>query len=174
TMSLKQILVAYLEHQREIIRRRTEFDLKKAQDRAHILEGLRIALDHIDAIIELIRSSNTAEIAKNELINRYQLSDKQAQAILDMRLVRLTGLERGKIETEYTDLLKSIEDFKDILAKPERIDQIIYQELLDIANKFGDERRTELQVGDVSSIEDEDLIDEEEVLISLTHKGYIK
>ncbi|WP_439425456.1 DNA gyrase subunit A [Oenococcus alcoholitolerans] len=173
-MSLKEILFAYLEHQREVIRRRTEFELKKAQDRAHILAGLRIALDHIDAIIDLIRSSSTAEYAKRELISRYQLSDRQAQAILDMRLVRLTGLERDKIESEYQDLLKSIENLKDILAKPKRIDQIIYQELLDIANKFGDDRRTELQVGDVTSIEDEDLIAQEDVLISLTHQGYIK
>jgi len=153
---LKEILVAYLEHQQEVIRRRTEFDLKKAEARAHILEGLRIALDHIDAIITIIRGSKTAEIAKTQLMADYALSDKQAQAILDMRLVRLTGLERDKVEDEYQELVARIADFKDILAKPERIDAIIYQELLEIQDKFGDERRTELQVGDVTSIEDED------------------
>ncbi|MBM7616961.1 DNA gyrase subunit A [Weissella uvarum] len=172
--SLKEILVAYLEHQQEVIRRRTEFDLKKAEARAHILEGLRIALDHIDAIINIIRGSKTAEIAKTQLIKDYALSDKQAQAILDMRLVRLTGLEREKVEDEYQELVAKIADFKDILAKPERIDAIIYEELLDIQERFGDERRTELQVGDVTSIEDEDLIEEEDVLVSLTRGGYIK
>lgn len=171
---LKEILVAYLEHQQEVIRRRTEFDLQKAEARAHILEGLRIALDHIDEIITIIRGSKTAEIAKSQLINDYALSDKQAQAILDMRLVRLTGLERDKVEDEYQDLVAKIADFKDILAKPERIDAIIYQELLEIQDKFGDDRRTELQVGDVLSIEDEDLIEEEDVIISLTRAGYIK
>ncbi|WP_307994494.1 DNA gyrase subunit A [uncultured Weissella sp.] len=171
---LKEILVAYLEHQQEVIRRRTEFDLKKAEARAHILEGLRIALDHIDAIITIIRGSKTAEIAKTQLMADYALSDKQAQAILDMRLVRLTGLERDKVEDEYQELVAKIADFKDILAKPERIDAIIYQELLEIQDKFGDERRTELQVGDVTSIEDEDLIEEEDVIVSLTRGGYIK
>ncbi|MCB6840535.1 DNA gyrase subunit A [Weissella viridescens] len=171
---LKEILVAYLEHQQEVIRRRTEFDLKKAEARAHILEGLRIALDHIDAIITIIRGSKTAEIAKTQLMADYALSDKQAQAILDMRLVRLTGLERDKVEDEYQELVARIADFKDILAKPERIDAIIYQELLEIQDKFGDERRTELQVGDVTSIEDEDLIEEEDVIVSLTRGGYIK
>lgn len=173
-LSLKEILQYYLEHQEKVVRRRTEFDLKKAQARAHILEGLRIALDHIDAIISIIRNSQTSEIAKNQLIENYGLSDRQAQAILDMRLVRLTGLEREKIENEYQGLMNSIADYKDILAHTERIHQIIYDELLEIQNKFGDERRTELQVGDVTSIEDEDLIEEEDVIISLTHNGYIK
>ncbi|MCW0953526.1 DNA gyrase subunit A [Weissella ceti] len=173
-LSLKDMLKAYLKHQQEVIRRRTEFELKKAEARAHILEGLRIALDHIDAIIKIIRSSNTAEIAKTQLINDYALSDKQAQAILDMRLVRLTGLERDKIENEYQELMAQIAEFKDILAKPERIDAIIYTELLEIQEKHGDDRRTELQIGDVTSIEDEDLIEEEDVIVSLTRGGYIK
>lgn len=173
-LSLKQILIYYLEHQEEVIRRRTAFDLKKAQARAHILEGLRIALDHIDEIIAIIRKSQTSEIAKNQLMDNYGLSDKQAQAILDMRLVRLTGLEREKIESEYQDLLKSIADYKAILASKERINQIIYEELLEIQRKFGDPRRTELMIGEVLSLEDEDLIEEEEVAVTLTHNGYIK
>ncbi|CAH1857193.1 DNA gyrase subunit A [Convivina intestini] len=174
TLSLKQILVAYLEHQREVIRRRTVFELNKAQAREHILEGLRIALDHIDAIINIIRSSKTSDEAKDRLINGYSLSDKQAQAILDMRLVRLTGLERDRLEDEYQKLVALILDLKDILAHEERIDRLIYDELLDIQNRFGDERRTELQVGDVTSIEDEDLIEQEDVIITLTRNGYIK
>ncbi|MBZ1506303.1 DNA gyrase subunit A [Leuconostoc mesenteroides] len=174
TMSLKEILVAYLAHQREVIRRRTVFELQKAQARAHILEGLRIALDHIDEIITIIRSSKTSEEAKTRLINGYALSDKQAQAILDMRLVRLTGLERDKIEEEYQKLVALIADLKDILAHEERVDEIIYNELLEIQTKFGDKRRTELQIGDVLSIEDEDLIEEEDVIVTLTNSGYIK
>lgn len=174
TMSLKAILESYLTHQREVIRRRTAFDLQKAQARAHILEGLRIALDHIDAIITIIRSSATSEEAKTRLIDGYALSDKQAQAILDMRLVRLTGLERDKIEDEYQKLVELIADLKDILAHQERVDQLIYDELLEIQTKFGDERRTELQVGDVTTLEDEDLIEEEDVIITLTRNGYIK
>ena len=174
TMSLKEILVAYLAHQREVIRRRTVFELQKAQARAHILEGLRIALDHIDEIITIIRSSKTSEEAKTRLINGYALSDKQAQAILDMRLVRLTGLERDKIEEEYQKLVALIADLKDILAHEERVDEIIYNELLEIQTKFGDKRRTELQVCDVLSIEDEDLIEEEDVIVTLTNSGYIK
>ncbi len=174
TMSLKAILEAYLTHQREVIRRRTAFDLQKAQARAHILEGLRIALDHIDAIINIIRSSATSEEAKTRLIDGYALTDKQAQAILDMRLVRLTGLERDKIEDEYQKLVELIADLKDILAHQERVDQLIYDELLEIQTKFGDARRTELQVGDVTTLEDEDLIEEEDVIITLTRNGYIK
>ncbi|MCH4169762.1 MAG: DNA gyrase subunit A [Lactobacillus sp.] len=173
-LNLKQILQYYLQHQESVIRRRTQFDLRKAEARAHILEGLRIALDHVDAIITLIRNSPTGEVAKNELMDQYHLSDKQAQAILDMRFVRLTGLERNKIESEYNELQANISDYKDILAKPERINQIIYEELLEIQKKFGDDRRTELLVGEVLSIEDEDLIEEEESAITLTHNGYIK
>ena len=173
-LSLKEILQYYLVHQEEVIRRRTEFDLKKAKARAHILEGLRIALDHIDEIIRIIRGSQTGEVAKNTLMSQFALSDKQAQAILDMRLVRLTGLERDKIEAEYNDLMATIADLEDILARSERIDQIIYEELLEIQKRFGDERRTELLVGEELSLEDEDLIEEQEVMIVLTHNGYVK
>ena len=173
-LSLKEILQYYLEHQENVVRRRTEFGLKKAENRAHIVAGLRIALDHIDEIINIIRNSQTSEIAKNQLMENYGLSDRQAQAILDMRLVRLTGLEREKIEAEYKKLMAAIADYKDILAHQERINQIIYDELLEIQKKFGDKRRTELQVGDITNIEDEDLIEEESIIVTLTHNGYIK
>lgn len=173
-LGIKEILSQYLKHQESVIRRRTEFDLKKAKARAHILEGLRIALDHIQAIIDIIRNSQSGDIAKDRLINEYSLSDKQAQAILDMRLVRLTGLERNKVEAEYQKTMEAIADYQDILARPERVHQIIYEELLDIQDRFGDERRTELMVGEALSIEDEDLIEEESVVIALTHNGYIK
>nr|WP_261809914.1 DNA gyrase subunit A [Levilactobacillus humaensis] len=173
-LGLKAILQYYLDFQLEVIQRRTAFELRKAEARAHILEGLRIALDHIDAIITIIRQSQTAEVAKNELMTRYSLSNKQSQAILDMRLVRLTGLEREKVEKEYNDVMANIKDYKEILASRERQQSIIYDELLEIQNKFGDDRRTELMVGEVLSLEDEDLIAEEDVIISLTHNGYIK
>lgn len=173
-LSLKEILEHYLKHQEVVIRRRTEFDKRKAEARAHILEGLRIALDHIDAIINIIRSSESDEQAKQTLIKEYTLSDRQAQAILDMRLRRLTGLERDKIENEYQDLRKLIADLTDILANHDRILQIIQDELEDIKQRFNDERRTELLVGEVLSLEDEDLIEEENVVIALTHNGYIK
>ena len=173
-LSLKEILQYYLEHQEDVVRRRTQFDLKKAQSRLHIVEGLRIALDHIDEIINIIRQSQTSEVAKSQLMNNYGLSDRQAQAILDMRLVRLTGLEREKIEAEYKKLTDAIADYKDILAHRERINQIIYDELMEIQRKFGDKRRTELQVGDITNIEDEDLIEEQDIIVTLTHNGYIK
>lgn len=173
-LSLKRILVDYLEFQKEVITRRTEFEKKKAEARAHILEGLRIALDHIDEIIHIIRSSNSDDEAKQTMIERFAFSDRQAQAILDMRLRRLTGLEREKIENEYQDLLALIADLADILAKPERVVEIIRTELGEIGARFGDDRRTELLVGEVLSLEDEDLIEEEEVVITLTNKGYIK
>ena len=173
-LSLKRILVDYLDFQKEVITRRTEFEKKKAEARAHILEGLRIALDHIDEIIHIIRSSNSDDEAKQTMIERFAFSDRQAQAILDMRLRRLTGLEREKIENEYQDLLALIADLADILAKPERVVEIIRTELGEIGARFGDDRRTELLVGEVLSLEDEDLIEEEEVVITLTNKGYIK
>lgn len=173
-LSLKQILQHYLEHQINVVRRRTEFDLKKAQSRDHIVQGLLIALDHIDEIIKIIREAQTSEIAKEQLIDRYTLDDRQAQAILDMRLVRLTGLEREKIENEHQKLTEAIADYQDILAHEERINQIIYDELLEIQRKFGDPRRTELQIGDITDIEDEDLIEEEDIVVTLTHNGYIK
>lgn len=135
---------------------------------------MRIALDHIDEIIRIIRGSQNSDIAKAQLIQNFGLDDRQSQAILDMRLVRLTGLERDKIEAEYQDLQAKIADYKDILAKPERIDEIIYNELLDIQKRFGDDRRTKIAEGEAVSIEDEDLIEQKDVLLTLTHNGYIK
>lgn len=174
TLSLKEILTHYLNHQREVIRRRTQFDKKKAEDRAHILAGLRVALDHIDAIITLLRQSETGAVAKAALIKDYELSDRQAQAILDMRMVRLTGLEREKIEQEYQELVEWIAELEAILSSPERIDQIIEEELQEVAKRHGDKRRTELLVGEALSIEDEDLIEEEEIAITLSNSGYMK
>jgi DNA gyrase subunit A len=174
TLSLKDILTHYLDHQREVITRRTKFDKNKAEKRAHILEGLRTALDHIDAIISIIRGSDTGAIAKETLMSQYDLSDRQAQAILDMRMVRLTGLEREKIEDEYQDLIALISDLEDILNNPERVDAVIEDEMIEIADKYGDDRRTELMVGEALSIEDEDLIEEEEVVVTLSHNGYMK
>lgn len=173
-LTLKQMLEYYLHHQEDVITRRTKFELKKAEARAHILAGLRIALDHIDEIIKIIRGSQNSDIAKAQLIQNFGLDDRQSQAILDMRLVRLTGLERDKIEAEYQDLQAKIADYKDILAKPERIDEIIYNELLDIQKRFGDDRRTKIAEGEAVSIEDEDLIEQKDVLLTLTHNGYIK
>ena len=173
-LTLKQMLEYYLHHQEDVITRRTKFELKKAEARAHILAGLRIALDHIDEIIKIIRGSQNSDIAKAQLIQNFGLDDRQSQAILDMRLVRLTGLERDKIEAEYQELQAKIADYKDILAKPERIDEIIYNELLDIQKRFGDDRRTKIAEGEAVSIEDEDLIEQKDVLLTLTHNGYIK
>ena len=173
-LSLKQMLQYYLEHQEDVVTRRTKFELEKAEARAHILEGLQIALDHIDEIVHIIRQSQSSDIAKAALISRFGLDDKQSQAILDMRLVRLTGLERDKVEAEYKDLQAKIADYKDILAKPERINEIIYNELLDIQKRFGDARRTKIGASEVVSIEDEDLIEKQDVLLTLTHSGYIK
>jgi DNA gyrase subunit A len=173
-LSLKQIIVDYIEHQKEVIVRRTEFDKAKAEKRAHILEGLLIALDHLDEVISIIRNSETDVIAQAELMSRFNLSERQSQAILDMRLRRLTGLEREKIQAEYDDLLALIADLADILAKPERVITIIKEEMDEIKRKYADPRRTELMVGEVLSLEDEDLIEEEDVLITLSNKGYIK
>lgn len=173
-LSLREILFAYIEHQKEVVTRRTVFDKEKAEARAHILAGLLIALDHIDEVIRIIRNSETDAEAQAELMARYELSERQSQAILDMRLRRLTGLERDKIQSEYDDLMKLIADLADILAKPERVVAIIKEELEEIKRKFSDERRTELMVGEVLSLEDEDLIEEADVLITLSNKGYIK
>lgn len=173
-LNLKQALEYYLEHQKEIIRRRTKYELEKAEARAHILEGLRIALDHIDEIIALIRQSETADIARTGLIEKYDLSEKQAQAILDMRLQRLTGLEREKIEQEYNELLTLISELKAILADEEKVLEIIREELLEIKERFNDTRRTEIVSGGIDFFEDEDLIPEEDIVITLTHQGYIK
>ncbi|HEQ1140946.1 TPA: DNA gyrase subunit A [Streptococcus pyogenes] len=173
-LSLRQIIDNYISHQKEVIIRRTRFDKDKAEARAHILEGLLIALDHLDEVIAIIRNSETDVIAQTELISRFDLSERQSQAILDMRLRRLTGLERDKIQSEYDDLLALIADLSDILAKPERIITIIKEEMDEIKRKYANPRRTELMVGEVLSLEDEDLIEEEDVLITLSNKGYIK
>ncbi|MEL5863779.1 DNA gyrase subunit A [Clostridium cochlearium] len=172
-LNLKEILVNYIEFQKEIIRRRTKFDLDKALARAHILEGLRIALDHIDEVISLIRASKNAEEARNELINKFSLTEKQAQAILDMRLQRLTGLERDKIEEEYNQLMETIKYLRDILNNEDLVLEIIKEELNEIKNKYGDERRTQIELN-VNEISIEDLIEEEEVVVTLTNSGYIK
>ena len=173
-LSLRQILSSYIEHQTEVVTRRTIFDKEKAEARAHILEGLLIALDHIDEVIRIIRNSQTDAEAQAELMSKFKLSERQSQAILDMRLRRLTGLERDKIQSEYDDLIALIADLADILAKPERVATIIKEELDEVKRKFGDARRTELMVGEVLSLEDEDLIEETDVLITLSNKGYIK
>ncbi|MBO8155619.1 MAG: DNA gyrase subunit A [Bacillaceae bacterium] len=173
-LNLKQCLQYYLDHQIVVIKRRTAYELRKAEARAHIVEGLRIALDHLDEVISLIRNSKTTDIAREGLMNRFELSEKQAQAILDMRLQRLTGLEREKIEQEYQDLIKLIAELKEILANEEKVLEIIREELTEIKDKYNDERRTEIVIGQADFFEDEDLIPEETVIITLTHKGYIK
>ena len=173
-LSLREILLAYIEHQKEVVIRRTAFDKEKAEARAHILAGLLIALDHIDEVIRIIRNSETDAEAQAELMAKFELSERQSQAILDMRLRRLTGLERDKIQSEYDELIALIADLADILAKPERVIAIIKEELDEVKRKFADDRRTELMVGEVLSLEDEDLIEEADVLITLSNKGYIK
>ncbi|BCP57561.1 DNA gyrase subunit A [Streptococcus parasuis] len=173
-LSVRQILESYIEHQKEVVTRRTQFDKEKAEARAHILEGLLIALDHIDEVIRIIRNSETDALAQAELMERFDLSERQSQAILDMRLRRLTGLERDKIQSEYDDLVALIADLTDILAKPERVVLIIKEELEEVKRKYADPRRTELMVGEVLSLEDEDLIEEADVLITLSNQGYIK
>ncbi|OCA81216.1 DNA gyrase subunit A [Pradoshia sp. D12] len=173
-LNLKQMLYYYLEHQKVIIRRRTQFELRKAEARAHILEGLRIALDHIDEIIALIRGSQTTDIAREGLMTKFELTEKQAQAILDMRLQRLTGLERDKIENEYKELMTLIGELRAILADEEKLLDLIREELTEIKERFNDERRTEIVLAGLEHIEDEDLIPQENIVISLTNKGYIK
>ena len=173
-INLKEALVQYLEHQKVVVRRRTEYNLRKAKDRAHILEGLRIALDHIDEIISTIRESETDKVAMTSLQERFKLTERQAQAILDMRLRRLTGLERDKIEAEYNELLAYIDELERILADEEVLLQLVRDELTEIKERFGDERRTEIQLGGIDNIEDEDLIPEEQIVITLSHNNYIK
>ena len=173
TLTLKEMLYHYLEHQKEVVTRRTEFDLNRAKARAHILEGLMIALDHIDEIIALIRASETDEEAKLGLMEQFNLSEKQAQAILDMRLRRLTGLERDKIQSEYDELMKTIESLQEILDSEDKLLELIRKELIEIRDKYGDERRTEITAGAID-IEDEDLIPEEQIVVTLSHKNYIK
>jgi DNA gyrase subunit A len=172
-MNIKEVLTHYINHQKEVVTRRTKYDLDKAEARAHILEGLIIALDNIDAVISLIRSSRTAQAAKEGLIASFNLTEKQAQAILDMRLQRLTGLEREKIEEEYAELQKTIQYLKEILADEKLLLGIIKDELTVIKNKYNDERRTEIVAGE-DEIDIEDLIDEHDVVITLTHYGYVK
>ena len=174
TLTLKEIIAKYIDHQKEVIIRRTRFDLRKAEERVHILEGEKIALDHIDEVVSIIRSSKTDDEAKSRLISRFNLSDIQAQHILDMRLRKLTGLERDKIEEELKELQLKIEDFKAILASNERVLGIIKEELTDIKNKYGDERRTDIDMTAIDYIEDESLIPVENIVVALTHKGYIK
>ncbi len=174
TLSLKEIISKYIDYQREVIIRRTQFDLDVAEKRVHILEGLKIALDNIDAVIKLIRGSNSDEEARNGLMNNFKLSEIQANAILEMRLRRLTGLEREKIENELNDLLKLIQELKDILASDQKILEVIKNELLEIKQKYGDERRTNIDMTAIEYIEDESLIPEEDIIINLTKKGYIK
>jgi DNA gyrase subunit A len=173
-LNLKQMLYYYLEHQKVVIKRRTAFELRKAEARAHILEGLRIALDHLDAVITLIRNSQTTEIARNGLMEQFSLSEKQAQAILDMRLQRLTGLEREKIEEEYQSLVNLIAELRAILADEEKVLEIIREELNELKERFNDKRRTEIVAGGLENIEDEDLIPVENIVITLTHNGYVK
>ncbi|EIE3641799.1 DNA gyrase subunit A [Staphylococcus pseudintermedius] len=173
-INLKQALYHYLEHQKEVVRRRTEYNLRKAKDRAHILEGLRIALDHIDEIITIIRESETDKVAMESLQSRFALSERQAQAILDMRLRRLTGLERDKIEQEYNHLIAYIAELEAILADEEKLLELVREELTEIKEKFGDDRRTEIQLGGIDQLEDEDLIPEEQIVITLSHNNYIK
>ncbi|WP_273854289.1 DNA gyrase subunit A [Guptibacillus spartinae] len=172
-LTLKECLEHYLEHQKVVIRRRTQFELNKAEARAHILEGLRIALDHLDEVIKLIRASETTDIAREGLMTKFSLSYDQSQAILDMRLQRLTGLERDKIESEYQELMKRIAELKAILADEEKVLEIIREELTEVKERFADKRRTEITVG-FDMIEDEDLIPKQNIVITLTHKGYIK
>ena len=173
-LSLKEMLYYYLEHQKVVIKRRTAFELRKAEDRAHILEGLRIALDHIDEIIAIIRSSRSGDEAKPTLMERFNLTERQAQAILDMRLVRLSGLEREKIEAEYQELQALIEQLRAILADEQKVVEIIRQEMTEIKERYNDARRTEIAAGGLEMIEDEDLIPRENSVITLTHNGYIK
>ena len=174
TLGLKDILVKYIEHQKEVIVRRTKYDLAEAEKSAHILEGLKIALDNIDEVIKIIRGAKTDLEAKDTLMSRFGLDDVQSQAILDMRLRRLTGLEREKIENDLAELLELITDLRDILAKNERVMNIIKEEMLEIKRKYADERRTHIDMTAIDYIEDESLIPNEDVIIALTNKGYIK
>ncbi|MBB6218048.1 DNA gyrase subunit A [Anaerosolibacter carboniphilus] len=172
-LNLQEVIYHYLEHQKDVVTRRTQYDLAKAEDRAHILEGLKIALDHIDAVISLIRSSANTQEAKTRLMNEFSLSEKQAQAILDMRLQRLTGLEREKIDAEYEELIMMINQYREILANERLLLNIIKEELIEVKEAYGDERRTAITAA-ADEIDMEDLIQEEEVAITLTHFGYIK
>ncbi|XIF19366.1 MAG: DNA gyrase subunit A [Acetilactobacillus jinshanensis] len=173
-LNLKQILQYYLKHQVEVVRRRVKYELTRAQKRDEIMRGLLIALDHIKEIIRIIRSPKTSVIAKARLIDNFRLTDRQAQAILDMRLVRLTGLEYDKIEATHKKLLKNIANYKAILGDPKKVDQIIDAQIMKLKKRFGDKRRTKIVFGKVMSIEDEDLIEPKDVMVTLTHRGYVK
>jgi len=174
TLSLKEIISKYIDHQKEVIIRRTKYDLSKAEDRVHILEGLKIALDNIDEVVSIIRNSESDEEAEEKLMNKFGLSEIQAKSILDMRLRRLTGLERSKIEEELNELLELIIELKSILESEEKVKNIIKEEMLEIKKKYGDERRTEIDMTAIEYIEDESLIPVDEIMITLTNKGYIK
>ena len=174
TLGLKDIIVKYIDYQKEVIIRRTKYDLDVAEKRVHILEGLKIALDHIDAVIKLIRGSKTDEEARSGLINQFGLTEIQANSILEMKLRRLTGLEREKIENELNELLKTIEKLKEILSSDENILKVIKEELLEIKDKYADERRTNIDMTAIEYIEDESLIPVEDIIVTLTNKGYIK
>ncbi|HWR40265.1 MAG TPA: DNA gyrase subunit A [Patescibacteria group bacterium] len=173
TLNLYEVLHYYIEHQKEVVTRRTVFELNKARARAHILEGLKIALDHLDAVIRTIRGSHTADMAREALMTQFSLSEKQSQAILEMRLQRLTGLEREKIDTEYKDILETIEWLESVLADEKKVLNLIKEELLDVKKRFADPRRSVI-TSDLSKLENEDLIAEEDIIINLTHHGYIK
>ena len=173
-LGLKDIIAKYIDYQREVIIRRTKFDLKKAEDRVHILNGLKIALDHIDEVIKIIKESSTDQIAKSTLMSRFGLSEIQADSILELKLRRLTGLERGKIEDELKDLLEKIEYYNRVLSSEEMVLGIIKDELTEIRDKYGDDRRTTIDMTAVDYIEDESLIPEENIIVTLTNKGYIK
>ena len=172
-LNLKQILEYYLEHQKDVITRKCQYELRKAKERAHILEGLKIALDHLDEVIATIRASANGDVAKAALMDKFALSDKQAQAILDMRLQRLTGLERQKIEDEYQEVMANIAYLEDVLSDEHKIMGIAREDLLDVKKRFGDPRRTSI-VPDAGELETEDLIAEEDVVITISHQSYIK
>ena len=174
TLGLKDIISKYIDHQKEVIIRRTRFELNEDEKRVHILEGLKIALDNIDEVVKIIRGASDDQDAKEKLINKFGLSEIQSNSILEMRLRRLTGLERDKIETELTELLKEIEELKSILASEQKVLNIIKEEMLEIKKKYGDERRTSIDMTAIDYIEDESLIPEEDIVIALTHNGYIK
>ena len=174
TLGIKDIISKYIDHQKEVIIRRTKYDLGKAEERVHILEGLRIALDNIDEVVRIIRAADSDDEARTNLMSRFNLDEIQANSILEMRLRRLTGLERGKVESELADLLVKIADYKDILASNQRVLDIIKEEMLEIKKKYGDDRRTKIDMTAIEYIEDESLIPVDNILITLTNKGYIK
>ena len=174
TLGLKDIISKYIDYQKEVIIRRTKFDLDKAEKRVHILEGYKIALDNIDDFIKIIRDAKTDTEAKTKLIDKYNLTEIQAEAILELKLRRLTGLEREKIETELNDLLEKIKYYKEVLTSEAKVLEIIKNEMLEIKNKYGDERRTNIDMTAIDYIEDESLIPVENIVVTLTNKGYIK